>query len=1188
MKTPRTNRFLAGLSTGVLTLSLFTAPDAAAQRSIAFNFTRGAGQETNTTTPKGPTGLTHWNDQGVDTGDGATLHDAASGTITGLTDHLGNATTASISWTSANMWGSGSGTGGENEKIVDGYLDDGGNGVGVTVSGIPFAKYNVYGIVASDQGGQYDTLNFTANGQIAFQAEVPMLDNQGSLGNAGDTNIMQGTFGDPGALAGVSGRAVTFTRAQQALAPYNAALNPAGAFSVEVWLKPSQSDGATTAPIASFREQVNSDGREGWLIYEFGDRWNFRMYNKNGGATSVDIYSTDTIEDNRWYHIVATWDGSVARLYVDGVLNATSAATTYVPNSSAPFALGSRMNAFSWAGSIDHAAVYPVTLDATKIAERRANGIDANRTTPYSSLVLADNPLAYWNGQTFNIQTPVNGQAFGNWIAAGQQWTRINPRTGQRGNFFRISGLTGGTLTLNGGIRAGAARGSLAGLIIEESIPLETLTRTGADSFGEVSLGAGLSSVFRPGIDVAEVEIFSVNATHSIQIEPVAGTASGTYPLISYADTIGAAGFAGLSVVPSSNPRYSWSLVDNAAEGRVDLAYTAATDALVWTAATDSNWDSGTVNWKTASANTPTAFFPLDEPIFNDTAANGSVVVTGTVQPLRVTVNNSSLPYQFSGGGISGGASILKLGAGSLSLQGANTFTGPVEVRGGTLSAASPESLGASSGSLILHGGTLAVDSSYTLGRRPQVTAPSSIQVAENQQLSFNAGFTGGSTLRKTGPGTLRFAAYGSGGFAGDIDVQEGTLAMAGFVFNGGTGISAIRVRDGATLLQPAGAAHALGGYFAPTPELILEKGSLYQINQENYLASVRMAGATIQGSNEIRTDAEFLVTFEASDTVSTISASINTVNAPANFRVENGPLAVDAIVSGVIGNSGGGFNKFGPGTLEIPIANTYAGPSTIHEGTLLANNPSGSAVGNNLLTVAAGATLAGSGIVRDVNAAGTIAPGDGIGSLLIEGNATLSGTLAIEINGAQADFLEIFGIMDLTGSTLSISTSGTGFSETSYVIAEADEFIGLPTPPPGYSVEVVGNDFPVQLVLTKTGGGGSTSLADWLLANAPGQTATDDHDGDGVANGVEFFMGQSGSGFTANPAPVNGKITWPKNPNAAVSYVVQTSTNLAAEGQPGGWTTAPGGVVDLGNAVEYTLPNNGGSLFVRLKLTFP
>ena len=45
--------------------------------------------------------------------------------------------------------------------------------------------------------------------------------------------------------------------------------------------------------------------------------------------------------------------------------------------------------------------------------------------------------------------------------------------------------------------------------------------------------------------------------------------------------------------------------------------------------------------------------------------------------------------------------------------------------------------------------------------------------------------------------------------------------------------------------------------------------------------------------------------------------------------------------------------------------------------------------------------------------------------------------------------------------------------------------------------------------------------------ANAPGQTIGEDHDGDGVDNGVEYFMGHSGSAFTANPAPAGGVVTW-------------------------------------------------------------
>ena len=82
--------------------------------------------------------------------------------------------------------------------------------------------------------------------------------------------------------------------------------------------------------------------------------------------------------------------------------------------------------------------------------------------------------------------------------------------------------------------------------------------------------------------------------------------------------------------------------------------------------------------------------------------------------------------------------------------------------------------------------------------------------------------------------------------------------------------------------------------------------------------------------------------------------------------------------------------------------------------------------------------------------------------------------------------------------------------------------------------------------------------------------------------------MGQTGSTFTPNPKPVNGKITWPKDANAQATWAVQTSTNLAAEGQPGGWANAAAGVVDLGTSIEFTLPTGNPKLFARLKVTVP
>jgi hypothetical protein len=85
------------------------------------------------------------------------------------------------------------------------------------------------------------------------------------------------------------------------------------------------------------------------------------------------------------------------------------------------------------------------------------------------------------------------------------------------------------------------------------------------------------------------------------------------------------------------------------------------------------------------------------------------------------------------------------------------------------------------------------------------------------------------------------------------------------------------------------------------------------------------------------------------------------------------------------------------------------------------------------------------------------------------------------------------------------------------------------------------------------TVGAAPSGYASWASANAGGQTADLDYDNDGVANGVEFFMGQTGSGFTANPPLVGDTVTWPKSAGFVGSYKVETSTDLVI------WTDVTG-----------------------------
>lgn len=115
---------------------------------------------------------------------------------------------------------------------------------------------------------------------------------------------------------------------------------------------------------------------------------------------------------------------------------------------------------------------------------------------------------------------------------------------------------------------------------------------------------------------------------------------------------------------------------------------------------------------------------------------------------------------------------------------------------------------------------------------------------------------------------------------------------------------------------------------------------------------------------------------------------------------------------------------------------------------------------------------------------------------------------------------------------------------------------------------------------------GPGLSFSTWADANAGGGNP----DGDGVPNGVEFFMEETGSSFTSNPALVGGTVTWPKNPSAIATYVVQTSTNLLDEVIPGdgGWSTVPSGGVHDGTSVTYTLLTGGPKRFTRIKVTIP
>jgi fibronectin-binding autotransporter adhesin len=157
--------------------------------------------------------------------------------------------------------------------------------------------------------------------------------------------------------------------------------------------------------------------------------------------------------------------------------------------------------------------------------------------------------------------------------------------------------------------------------------------------------------------------------------------------------------------------------------------------------------------------------------------------------------------------------------------------------------------------------------------------------------------------------------------------------------------------------------------------------------------------------------DADGTVIFE--NPINTLPGSASPLS--RTIQVENGSAPIDARLTGVI-SAEGGIIKTGPGTLETTVANTYTGPTSVNEGTLLV---SGSLAVGSPITVQTAGTLNGTGSVGGITLldGGTIAPGGGVGTFNTRSLALNGGNLALEFSPTfEFDQLNVVGTVRLGG----------------------------------------------------------------------------------------------------------------------------------------------------------------------------
>lgn len=135
---------------------------------------------------------------------------------------------------------------------------------------------------------------------------------------------------------------------------------------------------------------------------------------------------------------------------------------------------------------------------------------------------------------------------------------------------------------------------------------------------------------------------------------------------------------------------------------------------------------------------------------------------------------------------------------------------------------------------------------------------------------------------------------------------------------------------------------------------------------------------------------------------------------------------------------------KTGPGALELTNVNTYSGGTIIQQGLLSVNNTTGSGTGTGSVNVLPNGALGGNGTVGgEVINRGTIAPGNSIGTLTINGNYLQApgSTYTAEIDDqGHSDLVHATGVASLTGGTVNVQPqAGTYRPGMSYQILRAD-----------------------------------------------------------------------------------------------------------------------------------------------------
>jgi autotransporter-associated beta strand protein len=623
-------------------------------------------------------------------------------------------------------------------------------------------------------------------------------------------------------------------------------------------------------------------------------------------------------------------------------------------------------------------------------------------TLQYSSVNSNDYSGRFSTSASQNYNIDVNGQSL----------TFATPLTSSGGELTLLDTAGGGTLTLSGtNTYNGITTISSGTLNISGSVAGTVITANGGtlelSSPTALPLGAIITLPSSPADGMVNLNFTGTQniTTLNYGSSPMP---SGTYgALNNNSVTYPNAAFTGNGILNVQPPTYWDPGFSNASPGSGGNGSWDSSSTNWFIGSSDTKWASnnvasfaGTAGTVTLNANETADGLTFTTSGYVITNTNGVSVLTLAGTPI-ITVPGGTAEIDCT---LAGTAGLTESGSGTLTLGGANTYTGPTAIASGcslVLSRANAYTGATTIGS----GATLTITGSGNLagGSYPGNIANSGGALVYNSSVSqvLSGIISGSGTLTQDGPGLLTLSGLNT--FTGGITISGGTLTIGGsgdlgnnITFN--TGSYAGSIDDAGAFIYNSSTAQTLTGAIYDTGMLTQEgPGTLTLSGFNTYEGATVITKGTLalSGSGSINNSISMSIAAGAIFDVSALSSPY-TLSSTTNL-IALGTTNAAATIKGASGS----IVDLGAQPISLTITpRTFNGDAT-----------------NQALTISQGALNLNGNVITVTNA-GSSALGAGTYTLIHVSGGTINGT-------PSADVSSVGGAGLAANTTASISVTG-------------------------------------------------------------------------------------------------------------------------------------------------------------------